>query len=117
MDIYSFINSKDIRNYLKEINYEFTPIETAWLIWQCEHTTLTKKQNVWQEMINTIPDCPVDCSFKKINSLHSFLKDAIALENKTIDNFYKEEKDAVYYFYIDYNRGYDHNHKSILTSI
>ena len=33
MDVYKFINSKDIREYLKKINYEFTPVEAAWLIW------------------------------------------------------------------------------------
>lgn len=115
MDAFRFINSKDIRNYLKKINYEFTPIEIAWLIWRCEHITLKEKQNAWQEMIDTMPDLPVDCSFQKINSLHTFLKDTIALENKMIDDFYKDEKDAVYYFYIDYDYGYSHNHKKYLA--
>lgn len=38
------------------------------------------------------------------------MKDAIALENKTIDNFYKNENGSVY-FYINYDYSYDHNHK------
>ncbi len=115
MDAFRFINSKDIRNYLNEINYTFTPVEMAWLIWKCEHITLKEKQDAWQDIIDTLPDCPVDCSFQKISSLHKFLKDTITLENKMIDDFCKNEKDTVYYFYIDYTRGYDHNHKKYST--
>lgn len=114
MDIYKFINSKDIRNYLREINYEFTPVETAWLIWQCENITLKEKHNAWNEIINTMPDC----SFEVVESLHSFLKDLIGLENKTIEKFSMNENDTVYNFYIncaaddnDYAYCYDFNHK------
>ena len=58
MDIYKFINSKDVRNYLKEINYEFTPVETAWLIWQSTKP-LEERHKAWQEMIYTMPDVPI----------------------------------------------------------
>ncbi len=115
MDVYKFINSKDIREYLKKINYEFTPVEATWLIWQCEHVTLKEKQNAWQKMIDTMQDCPIDCSFKKINSLHKFLKDTIALENKTIETFTKNEKDTIYNFYINFSYAYDYNHKKYST--
>ena len=33
MDIYHFINSKDIEAHCRKIKYEFTPIESACLIW------------------------------------------------------------------------------------
>ena len=32
IDLYKFINSKDIREYLKEIKYEFKPLETIFII-------------------------------------------------------------------------------------
>lgn len=64
----------------------------AWLIWKCEHITLKEKQDAWQDIIDTLPDCPVDCSFQKISSLHKFLKDTITLENKMIDDFCKMKK-------------------------
>ena len=32
MNIYKFINSDDIMEHLKKINYEFSPMEMAWLI-------------------------------------------------------------------------------------
>ena len=49
MDICSYINSKPIREYLKDINYEFNSKEAAWLIWQCFSITLEDKHKAWQE--------------------------------------------------------------------
>ena len=37
MDITRFINSRDIREHLKKIGYQFTSLEAAWLIWQCKN--------------------------------------------------------------------------------
>ena len=43
MDITRFINSRDIREHLKKIGYQFTSLEAAWLIWQCKNITLAEK--------------------------------------------------------------------------
>ena len=34
MDILRFINSRDIREHLKTIHYQFNSLEAAWLIYQ-----------------------------------------------------------------------------------
>ena len=47
-----YVNSKDIREYLREIGYSFTAQEVAWLIWQCERLTLKKKHDVWQNLMD-----------------------------------------------------------------
>lgn len=36
MDIYQFIDSKDIRNYLQDMKYKFTVPETAFLIYMTQ---------------------------------------------------------------------------------
>ena len=59
VDVCRFINSKDIRDYLRSINYQFTPIEAAWLIYYCRELTLQEKHAAWQELIDTMPDCPI----------------------------------------------------------
>lgn len=59
MDIFSFINSRDIREYLKIRNYPFTSLEAAWLIYQCRSATIEEKHATWQELIQTMPDCAV----------------------------------------------------------
>ena len=43
MDIIRFINSRDIREYLKNRNYPFTALEAAWLIYRCRSATIKEK--------------------------------------------------------------------------
>ena len=35
MDLFRFIDSKDIREHLRQIGYSFTAPEAAFLVWQC----------------------------------------------------------------------------------
>lgn len=100
MDVYKFINSKDIREYLKKINYEFTPVEMAWLIWQCENMTLNEKHNAWNEIIETTPDMPIKNRTTDLPSLHQFLKNYMQLQRDIIDRFYNPDKKSVYRYSI-----------------
>ena len=72
MDILKFINSKDIREYLQKINYQFTPIEAAWLVWKSTNTTLKENHTAWGEIIKTMPDCRIE---KHLNQLQIELID------------------------------------------
>ena len=36
MDFTNFINSKDIRDYHREIGYKYNTLEAAWLVYQCD---------------------------------------------------------------------------------
>lgn len=97
MDIYNFINSKDIRKHLQEISYKFTPVEMAWLIWQCEDATLEEKHKAWQEIIDTMPDVPFETNEKSYDSLHKFLNEYMELENKCIDEIVNAKDDNLFY--------------------
>lgn len=68
MNIYDFINSRDIAKYLKEINYEFSTIERAYIIEMADYVTLDEKINARQELLQTTEDCTVGGA-----SLHGFL--------------------------------------------
>lgn len=59
MDIFSFINSKDISAYLKEIHYECSTLEAAWIVYNSMNKTLEEKFLAWEEIIKTMPDCKV----------------------------------------------------------
>lgn len=37
MDFYKFINSKDIENHLRKIDYKFNSLEVTWLIYQLRY--------------------------------------------------------------------------------
>lgn len=98
MDIFRFINSKDIRKHLINLNYEFTPVEAAWLVWQCYDATLEEKHKAWQEIVETMPDCDID-KFDEATgnkSLHSFLKEHMEEENRLIEMFFENEPDIEY---------------------
>lgn len=74
MDIFKYLNSKDIAEYLRSIDYKFTSAEAAWIIWHCRSITLAEKYEAWQEIIDTMPDCTVMLR----GSLHNYLKELMA---------------------------------------
>ena len=53
MDIYSYINLKDIRENLRNTEYEFNTLQAAWLIYFCNRLTLEEKQSALPELIST----------------------------------------------------------------
>lgn len=93
MDVLRFINSKDIRDYLRRTNYEFNSLEAAWLIYQCRDATISEKHKAWNELINTMPDCKIKKRTNTVpqESLHAFLKNYMELENKLLSEFYDEK--------------------------
>ena len=99
MNIYEFINSSDIREYLKTKQYTFDPLQQAFLIWQSGRHTLTQKHAAWKELIATLPDMEVperiNCRARK--SLHKMLQDYMDLENKYIDLLKKHEPETAFY--------------------
>ena len=98
MDAYEFINSKDVCEYLAGQNYQLTPVQRAFLVWQSKRHTLEQKHAAWNDIINTLPDCPVE---ERINckgwaSLHSMLQGYMALERRLLSCFQSNEDKAVY---------------------
>lgn len=93
MDILKFINSKDIRNHLEKIGYEFNSLEAAWLIYQCRSATVKEKHKAWNELIKTMPDCRIEERWftPGQESLHEFLKKYMELEDGFINDFYDEK--------------------------
>jgi len=93
VDILRFINSKDIRKHLKDIDYKFNSLEAAWLIYQCHDATIDEKHKAWNELIETMPDCKIEERYFSDHqeSLHDYLKKYIEVENKLIKEFYDEK--------------------------
>ena len=57
--ICKFVDSKDIREYLRETEYTFTPVQYAYLIWQSGRYTFPEKKSEWMRMIDCTPNCGV----------------------------------------------------------
>lgn len=43
MDIYQFIDSKDIREHCRKLGHPFNTVESAYLVWQSRNTPLAGK--------------------------------------------------------------------------
>lgn len=100
MNIYEFINSKDIREHCEKIGHTFNSVEAAFLIYQSQNHTLTEKHNAWKELIETMPDMVIEERFNcpHYDSLHDFLRQYMALEDKWLIAFFQTDGNWVYRF-------------------
>lgn len=117
-EICRFVNSKDIRKYLSDINYTFTTAEAAWLVYQCRDATLAEKYAAWEKIIAIMPDQSVD-SFhfdKPYESIHKVISDFIAMKKKVTEMFFEEGSKAFYQYSLIYNDGSRDYDDSILYS-
>lgn len=104
MDIYSFVNSKDISEYLRKIEYSFNSLEAAWLIYTSHNLSYEKKKAAWLELIETMPDCEVP---KRNNcagwdSLHEMLRQYMEVVDKELSDFYKNDSSKKYVYMYSY---------------
>lgn len=100
MDIFQYINSKDIRAHLESIGYRFNALEAAWLVYQCHTATMKEKHAAWREIIDTMPD--MDMPIKQEDppkSLHAFLRNYMALEDRFLREFYDTDGQYAYNYY------------------
>ena len=102
IDFTKFVNSTAVRNHLQRIRYQPTAIEAAWLVWQCETISLEEKYAAWQEIIETLPDCPTGShtlwlETKYRDSTHTYLQAYIAQQKELTDAFYQTDEPAIYH--------------------
>lgn len=118
MNVFKYINSKDIRDYLRKKGYVFNPMEAAWLVFQCHSATLEEKHKAFLEIIDTMPDCGIieRMNCMQVGSLHEFLKRYISVQDKYLKRIEQQEDGWVYRLGYEGNNG-DWNHiGSILFS-
>ena len=111
MNIYSFIPSKDIEEYCRKINHQFTSLETAVIVYWSD-APIDDRHQAWKWIIDTQEDTSLESlherlSKKKLydflkqqhvslNSLHSFLEQYISFEKKYIDLFIRDEENEIH---------------------
>ena len=59
VEIFKFLNSRDIVGYLREINYQFSPEEMMFLIHESRTVPLAEKHAAYWELIERYPDYPL----------------------------------------------------------
>jgi len=98
MDFYRFINSRDIREYHRQINYQYNAGKAGWLVWQCRDADLKEKHEAWQWIIDNMEDYEVgdlmnyDCD----SSIHAMMKKYMAMQDELVSRFFRKGEDAIY---------------------
>lgn len=54
MDFLKFINSNAIRKHLKDINYEFSSVEAAYIVWQSGCSTMEERHDAWKYIMDML---------------------------------------------------------------
>ena len=106
MDFTNFINSKDIRDYHREIGYQYNSLEAAWLVSQCHRKTLEQKHDAWKWIIDNLPDYAITNVGKwhplKGESVHKMLADYMDMQDQFIAEF-KDETGGWFYSYTSHS--------------
>lgn len=102
MDIANFLNSKDVASYLTSIQYNFSPLEVAHLIWRSKKT-IEEKQGALNALTEEMPDCEIIYGEYYRKSIKDFIREHIALQNRYIEQFFGENKAIYEIMCDDYN--------------
>ena len=58
MNVYEWLESSDVREYLECVHYEFTLPEAFYVIRENEQRALEEKIAAWEELLAVMPDYP-----------------------------------------------------------
>ena len=105
------MSSRETQEYWKKTGYMPSAAEAAWLIKQDKSLTLEEKHKAWKENLTNMPDCAFDShgiyDEANIDSVHTFLSEYMALENRLLEQFYQKETNAVYTYKFWSDEGMD----------
>ena len=103
LDIYPFINSADIRKYLKDQEYQFSTAECAWLIYN-SHTTLEQQFRAYDQMVCEMPDCEIKKRYNcdHIKSLLALIEKDLSVKKELLSRFYESENNCVFTYEYSY---------------
>ena len=108
MDIYRFLNSRDVRKYLKDIKYEFTPNQALYVILDSRNSSIQERHEALKELAETYPDYIIEKRRSDIEPqpLKQFADSYIKLEKRALDKLFKKEDGSVYTSRFLYDDGF-----------
>lgn len=67
MDVIKYLNSRDIAEHLKSIDFEFNAMQAAYIVYINQWLTIAERLKLWREIVDTMSDC--DFQFIKNQSI------------------------------------------------
>lgn len=100
MKITSLIPSKTVAEYLEKQNYEFSVLESAYVIAISNKLSVREKHAEWKHLSKSLKDCEVfdGTGLRHYESLFDVLEKIIELQNHYIELFFQEEE-GIYRLY------------------
>ena len=105
MDIYNYLNSKDVAKHCRELNYQFNSLETAFIINNCHRISMKEKHIAFRELMESMPDIqlPKKLSYR-LDDLGLFynLKEKIRAEEELLNPIINDKSQLIFR-YTTYN--------------
>lgn len=103
MNVYQYLNSKDVAEHLEKIGFQFTSLEAARVIENCNHINLAEKHDAFRLLMEEMPDEEITLPAERgqaaeETTLHTLLKEYISAEEELLRSFEKDEKGYLYEF-------------------
>ncbi len=102
MDFYKYINSKDVAEYLRKINFHLNPLQCLWIIFQNENITLNEKTQAL-EYILEMPDYEFESyEYPSGVGVHRIINDYLDYIKSIKEEFKSKDEDCFYTGFIIY---------------
>ena len=100
MDIFKYIDSRDIREYLIKTGYKLDTLQSAYVVNHSQRHSFWEKQVALREIIACLPDqeVPETAHCPAQPSLHGLLRDHLKWNSELARRLILQEEDAVYQF-------------------
>lgn len=97
LDIYSFINSKDVAAHCRSTGHRFSALESCVLICM-SYRSMTDKHGAYKAVMSAYPDEPIvkKASYASFPSLHECIRQVLAREERTREWFMKSDERAIF---------------------
>ena len=109
MDIYKYLNSRDVEKHCRQLNWRFNALEMAFIINDCKTLPLCEKHRLYAEIMDNKPDVSLSKHFQQIGCEASFfetLRVYIDKEKQLLNKIKNGGKDKVY-TYVFHNENDD----------
>jgi len=114
MDIYKYLNSRDVAKHCRQLNWRFNALEMAFIVNDCKNIPLSEKHNLYAEIMDTMPDVSLSKHFQHMGCDESFFKTLrvyIDKEKQLLNKIKNGGQDKVY-TYVFHNENDDEHFES-----
>ena len=96
IDIYRFLNSKDVADYLRDMHFTFTAQQAAYFVDISTHVALSEKIRAWRSIVGEMPDEQIPAGKSKHDSARELINAHIADKEMKLKLFMNNEGSAFF---------------------